>query len=184
MGDDPPASTQCWGCGRQEEPGEEPFKTCSKCRADGCIPAAKFCSGDCLKQNWPRHRRWHADQAAEKARAVEAEAAKKVAAEAAAKKAAERQAEAEKQALAAQEARRRASAEAAPNGGLPHIPLDVLKEKEPFVKDLTVEATTDKPPPLDEISREHMMLILTAASPPAPPAPAYCIPDLAGAGEV
>jgi tetratricopeptide (TPR) repeat protein len=50
----------CWGCGKEE--GEEKFQTCARCREEGCNPVSPFCSKECLKAAWPRHKVWHAEQ--------------------------------------------------------------------------------------------------------------------------
>lgn len=47
----------CWGCSKIEEKEEE-FKACSKCMENKWAPA-HFCSRECLKQNWPRHKEFH-----------------------------------------------------------------------------------------------------------------------------
>lgn len=47
----------CWGCSKIEE-GEEEFKACSKCMENKWAPA-HFCSRECLKKNWPRHKEFH-----------------------------------------------------------------------------------------------------------------------------
>ncbi len=51
----PPKS--CWGCGKEQKEGEQ-FKACSKCVDLGMVPA-RFCSQECLKEHWPRHKAWH-----------------------------------------------------------------------------------------------------------------------------
>ncbi len=53
----PPKS--CWGCGREQNQEEgEQFKACSKCVDLGMVPA-RFCSQECFKEHWPRHKAWH-----------------------------------------------------------------------------------------------------------------------------
>ena len=37
------------------------FQTCARCREDGLEPSP-FCSKECLKGNWPRHKAWHLEQ--------------------------------------------------------------------------------------------------------------------------
>lgn len=50
----------CWGCGAAEPVGKT-FQTCARCREDGLTPPSPFCSKDCLKASWPRHKAWHAE---------------------------------------------------------------------------------------------------------------------------
>jgi len=52
----------CWGCGAvQPPPPAKAFQTCARCREDGLEPSP-FCSKECLKANWSRHKAWHAEQ--------------------------------------------------------------------------------------------------------------------------
>jgi len=51
---------KCWGCGKVEPDGVT-FQTCARCREDGLEPCP-FCSKECLKANWPRHKKWHEEQ--------------------------------------------------------------------------------------------------------------------------
>ena len=46
----------CWGCGRTD--GAAHFKACSKCKQLKLVPCL-FCSKECLRSNWPRHKAWH-----------------------------------------------------------------------------------------------------------------------------
>ena len=48
----------CWGCNRKEEKGQAPFRNCSKCVELKVLPSL-FCSNECLRENWPRHKAWH-----------------------------------------------------------------------------------------------------------------------------
>ena len=53
----------CWGCGAAQPPAPaKAFQTCARCREDGIHPASPFCSKDCLRANWDRHKKWHAEQ--------------------------------------------------------------------------------------------------------------------------
>jgi len=57
-----PCVRVCWGCGKEEAPAPaKPFQTCARCREDGLEPSP-FCSKECLKESWPRHKAWHAEQ--------------------------------------------------------------------------------------------------------------------------
>ena len=55
----------CWGCARAAPTrvtrSSVPFQVCTLCREEGCEPCA-FCSTECLRDNWPRHREWHREQ--------------------------------------------------------------------------------------------------------------------------
>ena len=48
----------CWGCNKKEEKGQAPFRNCSKCVELKVLPSL-FCSNECLRENWPRHKAWH-----------------------------------------------------------------------------------------------------------------------------
>ena len=54
-------STRCWGCGALEKGVK--FQCCGQCQVDNLI-ASRFCSKDCLRANWPRHKKWHEEQQA------------------------------------------------------------------------------------------------------------------------
>jgi len=53
----------CWGCGTPEPPGVK-FQTCARCREEGLTPSP-FCSKECLKNSWPKHKAWHKENAAQ-----------------------------------------------------------------------------------------------------------------------
>eukprot|EP00966_Prymnesium_polylepis_P236001 5457995-Prymnesium_polylepis.1 len=56
-------ASDCWGCGRPEGGcgAALRFKSCERCVEHKLIPA-KFCSEDCFKAAWPRHKAWHNEQ--------------------------------------------------------------------------------------------------------------------------
>jgi len=49
---------KCWGCSKPEEEDKPKFKSCAKCIELKIAPAV-FCSRECLKRNWPRHKEFH-----------------------------------------------------------------------------------------------------------------------------
>lgn len=53
----------CWGCGKPE-PADMKFQTCARCREEGLTPSP-FCSKECLKESWPRHKAWHKENTGE-----------------------------------------------------------------------------------------------------------------------
>jgi len=53
----------CWGCGKPEPPDQK-FQTCARCREEGLTPSP-FCSKECLKASWPKHKAWHKEKAGE-----------------------------------------------------------------------------------------------------------------------
>ena len=48
----------CWGCGASGNS----FKACAQCVEKKLDAPCRFCSTDCLKSNWLRHKQWHAGQ--------------------------------------------------------------------------------------------------------------------------
>jgi tetratricopeptide (TPR) repeat protein len=48
----------CWGCGILPGLGMCKFAMCSICK-EKRLPSGVFCSTECLKLNWPRHKKWH-----------------------------------------------------------------------------------------------------------------------------
>eukprot|EP00961_Rhodomonas_salina_P284014 3838631-Rhodomonas_salina.1 len=53
--------TVCWGCGAKEIDAH--FKSCPKCLEQSrYLLPAKFCSNECFKTAWPRHKKWHKKQ--------------------------------------------------------------------------------------------------------------------------
>jgi len=54
-----PTPRVCWGCAKPEC-CDKPFQTCARCREDGLTPPAPFCSKECLRESWPKHKAWHA----------------------------------------------------------------------------------------------------------------------------
>ena len=55
-----PESGTCWGCGAAPAEGRR-FQRCAKCIEQKLTPCA-FCSKQCLKAHWPRHKAWHKEQ--------------------------------------------------------------------------------------------------------------------------
>lgn len=63
----------CWGCGAVQPPlPAKKFQSCARCREDG-LPPSHFCSKECFKTNWPRHKQWHAEQKSQRGDAGEAD---------------------------------------------------------------------------------------------------------------
>ena len=56
---DSTANHNCWGCGAQGHS----YKACSLCVESKMDMVCRFCSPECLRSNWPRHKQWHAAQA-------------------------------------------------------------------------------------------------------------------------
>ena len=52
-------SMRCWGCGALERGVK--YQCCGQCQAENLIVSC-FCSKDCLRANWPRHKKWHEEQ--------------------------------------------------------------------------------------------------------------------------
>jgi hypothetical protein len=53
------ASHACWGCGASGTS----FKACALCVQNKMELPCRFCSSNCLKTHWPRHKHWHTSQA-------------------------------------------------------------------------------------------------------------------------
>ncbi|CAB9526262.1 unknown protein [Seminavis robusta] len=51
----------CWGC-QTAEPAGKRFEQCPQCHQEGLVPAV-FCSQKCFKKAWPRHKKWHNQEA-------------------------------------------------------------------------------------------------------------------------
>lgn len=52
---------KCWGCGKEEDSStEKVFMCCPRCIKANVL-AANFCSQECFRASWPRHKQWHAD---------------------------------------------------------------------------------------------------------------------------
>ena len=50
-------SKNCWGCGAVTQQGQK-FQVCERCVSEQLVPCY-FCSQQCFKANWPRHKAWH-----------------------------------------------------------------------------------------------------------------------------
>lgn len=63
MGEEDFTGRVCWGCGEKEPAGKK-FQTCARCREEGLAPSP-FCSKECLKEHWPKHKAWHLERSGE-----------------------------------------------------------------------------------------------------------------------
>ena len=52
----------CWGCGKRQPPDIR-FQACARCVEEQLPkPYSLFCSRECFKAAWPRHKQWHQQQ--------------------------------------------------------------------------------------------------------------------------
>lgn len=50
---------RCANCHRVQPPEAPKFRACTKCVSEKLV-AAVYCSKDCQKDHWPKHKKWHA----------------------------------------------------------------------------------------------------------------------------
>ena len=56
----PVEQRKCWGCGKPDD--EKAFQCCQRCIEENLTPCY-FCSRQCQKASWPRHKKWHSEAA-------------------------------------------------------------------------------------------------------------------------